>query len=223
VFESVSSEPARVRRAPPSRPLWIAAAALFALVLWGGYGQKWTWTGFSENDHLWDWLELLLLPLAVATLPLALTRDKGLRDRAKQVLLVVAVAFAVLVVLGYAFQMQWTGFPDNHLWDWLTLLVLPLTLAGMPFWRDLLGEVRPWPRVLGLAILGAFTVVVIGGYAWNWTWTGFDDNKLWDWIHLLLAPVLLPTILLPAALAWLATERSDTETSPEAAVDDLRS
>jgi hypothetical protein len=42
----------------------------FAILLWGGYVRHWAWTGFGDNDMLWDWLELFLLPTAVATLPL---------------------------------------------------------------------------------------------------------------------------------------------------------
>jgi hypothetical protein len=41
-------------------------------------------------------------------------------------------------------------------------------------------------------------------YGFDWTWTGFQGNKLWDWIDLLLVPVLLPFVL-----AWLATRPGD--------------
>jgi hypothetical protein len=44
----------------------LVVAALVAL--WGGYVQKWQWTGFPANDQLWDWLHLLLLlPLVFPT------------------------------------------------------------------------------------------------------------------------------------------------------------
>jgi hypothetical protein len=42
--------------------------AFIALVA-GGYLAKWTWTGFTGNT-LWDWLNLLFLPLLLPTLVL---------------------------------------------------------------------------------------------------------------------------------------------------------
>ncbi len=35
------------------------------------------------------------------------------------------------------------------------------------------------------------------GYAIPWGWTGFTGNTLWDWLHLLLLPLLLPTVIVP--------------------------
>ncbi len=37
-------------------------------------------------------------------------------------------------------------------------------------------------------------VLVIGGYTLNWTWTGFKGNTLWDWLRLLILPVVLSTV-----------------------------
>ena len=34
------------------------------------YTGHWSWTGLSDNDTLWDWLKLLVLPLSLAALPL---------------------------------------------------------------------------------------------------------------------------------------------------------
>ena len=48
---------------------WVAAAAL-AVTLWGGYTRDWQWTGFRGNNQLWAWLTLLLLPVALGTIPL---------------------------------------------------------------------------------------------------------------------------------------------------------
>jgi hypothetical protein len=42
--------------------------AVTALLLWGGYIRGWQWTGFQANEQLWDWLQLLLLPLVVPTI-----------------------------------------------------------------------------------------------------------------------------------------------------------
>lgn len=32
----------------------------------GGYGSNWTWTGYQGNT-LWDWLQLVLAPVAITT------------------------------------------------------------------------------------------------------------------------------------------------------------
>ncbi|HXZ73725.1 MAG TPA: hypothetical protein VEH31_23025, partial [Streptosporangiaceae bacterium] len=46
------------------------------VVLWGGYVQGWHWTGFEKNNQLWDWLHLLLVPVAVGTIPLWIRNRK---------------------------------------------------------------------------------------------------------------------------------------------------
>ncbi len=33
-----------------------------------------------------------------------------------------------------------------------------------------------------------------------WAWTGFTGNTLWDWLHLLLLPLLLPVVVVPALI-----------------------
>ena len=54
---------------------------------------------------------------------------------------------------------------------------------------------------MALTIAGiALGLLVIGGYAFDWAWTGFQGNTFWDWLHLLLVPFLLP-----AAVTWLST------------------
>ncbi len=50
-----------------------------------------------------------------------------------------------------------------------------------------------------MTLLVAFVVVVFGGYALAWGWTGFQGNTLWDWLRLLLVPFVLP-----ATLAWFS-------------------
>ena len=39
--------------------------------------------------------------------------------------------------------------------------------------------------------------LVLAGYLVPWAWTGFTGNTAWDWIKLLLLPLLLPTVVLP--------------------------
>ncbi|HET7661112.1 MAG TPA: hypothetical protein VFK66_12045 [Oryzihumus sp.] len=48
--------------------------------------------------------------------------------------------------------------------------------------------------------VGLVAVCALGGYLGGWAWTGFRGNTLWDWLHLLVLPVVLA--LLPL---WLRT------------------
>jgi hypothetical protein len=111
-----------------------AALAFLVLSLVGGYGLHWKWTGFSENGSVWDWLNLCLLPIALAFVPLAF-------EFSTRALLAIggtfAVVMAVLIIGGYGFGWTWTGFPGNTLWDWLHLLLVPVAL---PFVAHELGE-----------------------------------------------------------------------------------
>jgi uncharacterized membrane protein len=195
---------------------WLALPALvaFAIVLWGGYERGWAWTGFSENDTLWDWLTLLLLPVALAVLPLWLTQRHRLHRRGRILVASALAAFGVLVLLGYLVPWAWTGFPDNHLWDWLQLLALPVAVTAVPIWIELRHEVRLVHKVVVVACVVAFAALVAAGYALHWAWTGFADNTLWDWIQLLLAPLLVPTLLVPVALAWLVVEEESAPALP---------
>jgi hypothetical protein len=110
------------------------ALAFFALTLLGGYGLNWKWTGYADNGSVWDWLNLCLLPIAVAVVPLALQASTRLMATVAAVLTVV---LGVLVIGGYALDWSWTGFPGNTLWDWLHLMLVPLAL---PFVAYQLGE-----------------------------------------------------------------------------------
>ncbi len=172
-------------------------AALVVVVSLAGAG--WHWTGFDQNPHLWDWLHLLVLPIALTLLPLWVKTHVS-RARAWRLgLLGAAVVLAVLVVGGYLLGWEWTGFTGNTLWDWLELLVLPVSVSLLPLWLS--AERRLGSRHVALAVLGvgAFAVLVMCGYLIPWLWTGFRGNTLWDWINLLLVPFALPaavTVLL---------------------------
>ena len=37
----------------------------------------------------------------------------------------------------------------------------------------------------------ALIVGIIGGYLFNWNWTGVSQKTLWDWMQLLIIPVVL--------------------------------
>src|SRR5713226_165991 len=124
-------------------------------------------------------------------------------------LVVGVVVFAVFVTASYLFDWTWTGFPENPtVWDSLNLLIRPVALTAAtiwftshPNWR------REWSMPLVIAIV--FCVLfVVASYAFNWKWTGFPGNRFWDWLNLLLLPVILTV-----AMIWFtpsATQQSDT-------------
>jgi hypothetical protein len=192
--------------------MWFVAAVVLLVVLWGGYGRHWAWTGINGGTAtLWDWLHLLLLPVVVGILPVWLSRETQIPRRHRHLALAAFTVFAVLVLAGYSVPWSWTGFSGNRLWDWLELIALP-AVALTP----ILGELRAgwnarWSAVAAVAA-GAFILMIAGGYLWNWRWTGFRGNTLW--MQLLLLPLLLPMIVVPAlkprATAALA-ERADRE------------
>ena len=205
--------------APAARhgPLLVGGAVLVvatAVLVWGGYAEGWAWTGLSSQVRLWDWLEGLALPVTVGLLPLLLRHRERLAMRHKATALAAVGAFSVLVLLGYLVPMSWTGFTGNTLWDWLTLALLPLVLATATLWR------RPphWTRRhVGLVAAGGLAAIglVGAGYLVPWAWTGFTGNTAWDWVKLLLLPVLLPLFVMPrlvaAAEGWLSPRTESDE------------
>src|SRR5438270_841335 len=71
-------QPEQVRT--PQVNLWtwllvITLAALVVLVM-GAYALDWTWTGFHGNK-LWDWLNLLLLPVALTAITVWFTAQQS--------------------------------------------------------------------------------------------------------------------------------------------------
>ncbi len=214
-----SSENTRMR----GRRAWLSAAAiLVALMLWGGYSRHWSWTGINGHTAtLWDWLHLLALPFAVAILPIWLSRRTRLHRPHKSAALMLLAALTGLVALGYLVPWGWTGFPGNTLWDWLNLLALPLAVALMPVYRELRRSWAPRHSTVTAVLLGLFGVAVIGGYMGGWAWTGFAGNTLWDWLHLLLLPLLLPTVVVPSLRPMLTSgafiiELEETDAAPRA-------
>jgi uncharacterized membrane protein len=210
---TLHSSAARRRRAGTAR---LAAAAIVAAVLVGGYQGHWSWTGISgKTATLWDWISLLLLPLTVATLPVWLSRRHELGARWKTIAGVLVAVFVGIALAGYLVPWNWTGFEGNALWDWINLLLLPLVVATFPLWPEIRKDLRLHHHLLLVLLLAAFLVSVVGGYVWGWSWTGFQGNTLWDWLHLLLLPLVIPTLLIPAAVAITAGELLQDE--PDAA------
>jgi hypothetical protein len=144
----------------------------------------------------------------LATLPIWLSRSNYLSRGRRTAYTAALAVFAVFVLVGYEAPLGWTGFAGNRLWDWITLLLLPVTLVSVRTWfaanRGL--RARHW-TVLAIVVT-AWLVTIVGGYAWNWSWTGYQGNTLWDWLQLTLAPLVIPTILVPSLLPF-ATEDAE--------------
>ena len=117
---------------------------------------------------------------------LRLARNGKVRKVAAYVL-----AVGALVVLwgGYAHGWQWTGLQANgQLWDWLSLLLLPVVLGTIPLWMQDRKYISHRRRVLYGAAVVAWIAFVIAGYLIPLNWTGFRGQKLADWLQLLLIP-----------------------------------
>jgi len=183
-----------------------ALASVVVLLLWGGYIEHWQWTGFPGNEQLWDWLHLLLLPMVVATIPLWLRHREYISPSQRRVYLTGAAAFGILVAAGYLVPLKWTGFPGNTLWNWLGLVLLPLAVASARFLPSAMRWLRNSRRAAAGALAAAvlWVLTIVGGYEWHWTWTGYQGNTLWDWLQLLLLPLLVPTMLIPAVVRWVS-------------------
>ena len=201
--------------------LLIAALIILIILEIGSLAFNWTWTGFKDSS-LWDWLNLLILPVVLASVTAWFTVDQSLLGKIKQqhrwqvlgiAVLVAAVLVLVVLAFGsYVVSWSWTGFGGNKLWDWLNFLVLPVVVTSMTIWltvnqrlvrhKNSRGQ-RRWRTlwiVLIVIVSVALLVTVVGGYAFNWTWTGFIDNRLWDWLRLILTPIILPIVTV-----WLTT------------------
>jgi hypothetical protein len=178
-------------------------AVAFLVVLVGGYGTGWQWTGFQQNNQLWDWLHLLLLPVVLGTLPIWIQAREYIGRTRRVIYTVFIVAWTGFVIAGYLVPLRWTGFRGNTLWDWFNLLLLPVALTSVRLLRS--GR-RRWhyQKHTIAAVSAGWILTVIGGYGLQWTWTGYPGNTLWDWLQLLLVPLVFPTILIPALVKWVS-------------------
>ena len=193
----------------------VAVIVVAALVVIGGYGEHWRWIGVNgATATLWDWLHLLLLPVAAVVLPLWLRHRPQVSGAAATALGVGMVAFTCVVLAGYLVPWGWTGFVGNTLWDWLNLAALPLAVALIPVLVELRSD---WGRRHGamLAVgVGVFIALVLAGYLAPWRWTGFTGNTAWDWLHLLLLPLLVPAVIVPVLRPYVA-DRFQAEPAPD--------
>ena len=195
---------------PTSRrvALLAAAAAMLFLIL-GTYADHWTWTGFTANGQVWDWMQLLLLPVAIGTFPLWLRFSGEMSPSRRKALGAAALAFTAFVAAGYLVPLTWTGFRSHTLWNWLTLIVLPLTIATVAAWPKTGRRFRPVYAAAATALGVAWIVTVVGGYAGHWAWTGYPDNTLWDWLKLFLAPIAITTFVVPELITVVAGDVGD--------------
>jgi hypothetical protein len=207
-----------VKKDRPRRYATIGLAVAVLITLWGGYVQDWTWTGFQANNQLWQWLQLLLLPVAIGTLPLWIQHPEYMTRKRRMAHLAAGAAFAALVLAGYLVPLKWTGFPGNTVWDWLELILLPIAVVSAPFLLSLLHSLREnQKRKIMVAFVAAvWALTIVGGYAWDWTWTGYHGNTLWDWLGLLLLPLLVPTVLLPIVLRWASVNTPNARPQADA-------
>jgi hypothetical protein len=194
-----------------SRAVIASALLASAVVVWGGYTSHWSWTGLTQNGTLWDWLKLLALPLSLAALPLWLQSHRHMSVIWRWILAAVAVAFGILVLLGYSLHWTWTGFAGNTLWDWLELLLLPIVIATVKFWTaEHSLQARHW--IATAVVMIGFAAFAACAYLLPITWSGFVGNTMWDWIKLLFIPILMPLVLVPAVTDWMSAGiREQTE------------
>ncbi len=64
---------------------------------------------------------------------------------------------------------------------------------------------------LGIALI----VGIIGGYLFNWNWTGLRQKTLWDWLQLLF----VPSVLTLGAIWFIAGQNHDLEIARDIALD----
>ena len=189
--------------------LVVVALIALGVTLYGGYGpEDWTWTGY-ESAQLWDWLHVMLLPIAFG-LVAHLAGAKELGAWRPVIGFTCLGLFIALVVAGYTIPWDWTGFVGNTVWDWLELVLLPLTLAILAAYHfDARAEVRPHHAFLIGAFAITIAVLAVGGYTQGWDWTGFEGNTLFDWLELIFLPIVIPLVVIPLVLSLRQSRGSE--------------
>ena len=189
--------------------LGLVVLIAFGLTIYGGYGpDDWTWTGY-EKAKLWDWLHVLLLPIAFG-LVAHLAGAKELGAWRHVIGLTCLGLFIALAVAGYLIPWDWTGFVGNTVWDWLELALLPLTLAILAaFHFNVRSELRAHHMLFITVFVGAVAVLAVGGYTQGWDWTGFEGNTLFDWLQLIFLPVVIPLVVIPLVLGLRQSRDSE--------------
>src|SRR4051812_11749209 len=65
----------------------VAALAVFGLFVWLAYRAGWPWTGFAGSQSrktLWDWLDLLLIPVGIVIVGFGLSVAQSDRERRQE-------------------------------------------------------------------------------------------------------------------------------------------
>ena len=180
--------------APVLQGRWLLAAGAVLVAITAvlaTWGRRWSWTGFSDKEELWEWLQLLAQPAAIVFVVVQMVFRPDPR-RTARFLAGSFAALAVLIAAGYTLHWEWTGFQEYRLWDWLHLLVLPVMLVLLPVW---LRSDAPVQRgvLIALAVVGTVLAgAILGGYALHWNWTGCRGKTVRDWLTLLITPFVLP-------------------------------
>ncbi len=191
-----------------------AAAAATIILMIGSYAGHWSWTGLKKNGQVWDWMQLLLLPVALGTFPLWLRFSGQMSSTRRKALGGAVLAFMAFALAGYLVPLTWTGFRGHTLWNWLTLIVLPITVTTATVVRKTGRTFSPGYRGAAAALGVAWIVTVIGGYAGDWKWTGYPGNTLWDWVQLLLAPIAIATYMVPQLIRLVSGNVASASTRP---------
>jgi len=125
---------------------------------------------------------------------------------------VAAAALMAALWGGYVRGWQWTGFRVNgQLWDWLTLLLLPVVLGTIPLWiqdKEYIGKGR---RIIYAVAITGWTGLVMAGYLIPLNWTGFRGQTLWAWLNLLVLPA---AVTITMALAGARARRPHARLRP---------
>src|ERR1700722_12021083 len=184
-----------------------ALAAALLIVLWGGYIQKWQWTGLEGTGQVWDWLQLLLMPVALGVIPLWIQYKDFIGKSRRDIYAVLVVAWTGFVIAGYLIPIKWAGFSGMKLWNWLLLLADPAAVATAITLFDMSARgakirLGLYQKIIIVTLVAAWIVTIIGGYALHWTWTGYWGRGLWDWLGVLL-PMVFSIILLPTLAKWV--------------------
>jgi hypothetical protein len=211
------AQPSRLPR--PSVVLCVFGA-LMVFLAYAGYVLHWSWIGLNGHSAtLWQWLNLVLFPLAIAVVPILYLRRATLTMPTKGTLVAGVTAFGLVVLASYEVPLRWTGFSGNTLWDWLKLLLPPLAVVSVACAGSLRSVVLSEHGLLVTGLIVVLGIPVLGGYLWGWEWTGFARQTLWDWLRLLLLPIAIPTVVCPALTAVareMVARATVTESADEA-------
>jgi hypothetical protein len=164
-------------QSPTLRWLWrlivflgVALAPALGLCVFLAYQLHWDWTGFDGNQYF-KWMQLLLVPLALTAGTIWYTRSwprSGFLELARCLTQRSEVKQAA------------TRFWDRE----IGIEALALVIAGALATADTL-----------LVIFGVI-LLLLSWVGMNWTWTGYQDQQLWEWLIMLLLPaaVMFATI-----------------------------